>query len=98
MNSRRRAFASRLMKERNFCRQVIIPGLKVRTGGSESPGIIKEINISKEIINKTRGAVAPHTPLRGEQQATSVWTAVLGWDLVEQKETLGSDPIKTISV
>ena len=36
----------------------------------------EKINISKEIINKTRGAVAPcaarmnHTPLRGEQQAT----------------------------
>ena len=35
----------------------------------------EKINISKEIINKTRGAVAPHTPLPGEQQATSVWTA-----------------------
>ena len=41
----------------------------------------EKINISKEIINKTRGAVAPyaarmnHTPLRGEQQATSIWTA-----------------------
>ena len=36
----------------------------------------EKINISKEIINKTRGAEAPyaarmnHTPLRGEQQAT----------------------------
>ena len=36
----------------------------------------EKINISKEIINKTRRAVAPyaarmnHTPLRGEQQAT----------------------------
>ena len=36
----------------------------------------EKINISKEIIKKTRGAVAPcaarmnHTPLRGEQQAT----------------------------
>ncbi|MCB5475010.1 hypothetical protein LIQ13_09800 [Blautia luti] len=36
----------------------------------------EKINISKECINKTRGAVAPyaaqmnHTPLRGEQQAT----------------------------
>ena len=36
----------------------------------------EKINISKEIINKTRGAAAPcaarmnHTPLRGEQQAT----------------------------
>ena len=36
----------------------------------------EKINISKEIINKTRGAVGSlrcsnlHTPLRGEQQAT----------------------------
>ena len=36
----------------------------------------EKINISKEIISKTRGAEAPyvarmnHTPLRGEQQAT----------------------------
>ena len=38
----------------------------------------EKINISKEIINKTRGAEAPYvarmrmsdTPLRGEQQAT----------------------------
>ena len=36
----------------------------------------EKINISKEIINKTRGAEAPyaarmnHTPIRGEQQAT----------------------------
>ena len=36
----------------------------------------EKINISKEIINKTRGAEAPyaarinHTPLRGEQQTT----------------------------
>lgn len=45
------------------------------------PDPIKKINISKEIINKTRGAEAPyaarmnHTPLRGEQQGTSIWTA-----------------------
>ena len=38
----------------------------------------EKINISKEIINKTRRAVAPyaarmnHTPLRGEQQATGL--------------------------
>ena len=41
-----------------------------------SDPIKKKINISKEIINKTRGAEASyaarmnHTPLRGEQQAT----------------------------
>ena len=41
----------------------------------------EKINISKEIINKTRRAVAPyaarmnHTSLRGEQQATVLWLA-----------------------
>ena len=39
----------------------------------------EKINISKKIINKTRGAEAPyaarmnHKPLRGEQQATVLW-------------------------
>jgi len=50
-----------------------------RSDSWDSPGVRphkEKINISKEIINKTRGAVAPyaarmnHTPLRGEQQAT----------------------------
>ena len=41
----------------------------------------EKINISKEIINKTRRAVAlyaarmNHTSLRGEQQATVLWLA-----------------------
>jgi len=60
---------------RRYGPRIVQPTILVRKDIGVRPHKEK-INISKEIINKTRGAEAPyvarmnHTPLRGEQQAT----------------------------
>ena len=60
----------------------------------------EKINISKEIINKTRGAEAPyaarmnHTPLRGGQQATIYYSLLSDKASDGEKAQQGLDKAK----